>query len=99
MVMKLALAVFTSLSLFACAASDQAVSGTVSDTQALAEAEAAANEVIRNASDCEAVTATFSAAMAPLAEVEGRLQTAAGRTTLDTLKRQVSRIGEACGAR
>ncbi len=99
MVRKIALTVFTSISLSACAASDQAVSETVSDTQALAEAEAAANDVIRNAADCEAVTASFSAAMATLADVEGRLQTAAGRTTLDTLKRQVSRVGEACGAR
>jgi hypothetical protein len=99
MVRKLALAAFASISIFACSASDQAVSDTVSDTQALAEAEAAANELIRNAADCEAVTASFSSAMATLADVEGRLQTAAGRTTLDTLKRQVSRIGEACGAR
>jgi hypothetical protein len=78
---------------------DQAVSDTVSDTNALAEAEAAANEVIRNAADCPAVAASYSSAVAKLDEVEGRLQTAVGRTTLGSLRKQVQTIGDACGAR
>jgi hypothetical protein len=97
-----ALAVLAALSLLRCSGSggtEQAVSGTVSDTQVLAEAEAAANEIIRNAADCEAVTASFSSVMAKLDEVEGKLQTAVGRTTLGTLRKQVGTIGEACGAR
>jgi len=97
-----ALAVLASLALFSCSGSggtDQAVSDNVSDTQALAEAEAAANDVIRNAAECEAVTASFSSVMAKLDDVEGRLQTAVGRTTLATLKKQVGAIGDACGAR
>jgi hypothetical protein len=90
-----------SLSLLSCSGGgpDQAVEGTVSDTQALAEAEAAANEIIRNASDCQAVGASFASVMAKLDEVEGRLQTAVGRTTIGTLKKQVGTIGDACGAR
>jgi hypothetical protein len=102
MTKTISLAVLASLSLLGCFGSggtDQAVSDTISDTQALAEAESAANDVIRNASDCEAVTASFSSVMAKLDEVEGRLQTAVGRTTLGTLKKQVGTIGEACGAR
>ncbi len=78
---------------------DQAIAGTVSDTQALKEAEAAANDIIRNAADCEAVSASFATVTAKLAEVEGRLQTAVGRTTIETLKKQVGTIGDACGVR
>lgn len=97
-----ALAVLAALSLPGCSGSgetERAVSGTVSDTHLLAEAERAANDVIRNAADCEAVAASFSSAMAKLDEVEGQVQTAVGRTTLETLRKQVGTIGEACGAR
>ena len=99
MTKTLALTILASLFGLGCSGTDKAVSDTVSDTQALAEAESAANDVIRNASDCEAVTASFSSVMAKLDEVEGRLQTAVGRTTLGSLKKQVGNIGEACGAR
>ncbi|HLE69707.1 MAG TPA: hypothetical protein VJH87_08505 [Vicinamibacteria bacterium] len=102
MTKTIALAVLAFLALLGCSGSggtDKAISDTFSDTQALAEAESAANDVIRNASDCEAVTASFSSVMAKLDEVEGRLQTAVGRTTLGALKKQVGNIGEACGAR
>jgi hypothetical protein len=77
---------------------DEKVSDTVSDRQVLAEAESAANEVVRSAGDCDAVNAAFSSAMAKLDEAEGRVQTAVGRTALESLKKQVRTIGEACGA-
>lgn len=102
MTKTMALAVLASLALLACTgpkSTDEKVSDTVSDRQAVAEAESAANEVIRNASDCAAVNASFANVMAKLDEVEGRIQTAVGRTTLDTLKRQVRNVGDACGAR
>ncbi len=102
MTKTIALSVLASLAFLqgaGCKAADQAVSETVSDTQVLAEAESAANEIIRNAADCDAVTASFRDVMAKLDEVEGRVQTAVGRTTISTLKKQVRTIGEACGAR
>ena len=102
MTKTIALAVLAAFAVLGCSGpggTDQAISDTFSDTQALAEAESAANDVIRNASDCEAVTASFSDVTAKLDEVEGRVQTAVGRTTLETLKKQVRTIGEACGAR
>ncbi len=97
----IAIAVLVSLGPLGCSGGgpDQAVSETVSDTQALSEAEAAANEIIRNATDCQAVSASYASVMAKLDEVEARLQTAVGRTTLGTLKKQVGTIGDACGAR
>ncbi len=102
MTKTIALAVLAALSILGCSGSkgsDEAISDTFSDTQALAEAESAANEIIRNAADCDAVIASFSDAAAKLDEVEGRLQTAVGRTTFAALKKQVGTIGEACGAR
>jgi hypothetical protein len=102
MTKKLALALLATLALSGCTGpkgTDEMVSDTVSDTQILKEAESAANDLIRNASDCTAVTASFPDVMAKLDEVEGRIQTAAGRTTISTLKKQVQNVGEACGAR
>jgi hypothetical protein len=100
---KYALAGLVILGLSGCSGggggADQAVAGTISDTKVLAEAEAAANDIIRNASDCQAVGASFAAVMAKLDEIEGQLQTPVGRTTLGTLKKQVGTIGDACGAR
>ena len=63
----------------ACAPSQEpepAAGGVVSDTHVLAEAEAAANDVIRNAADCDAVVDSFGTVMAKLDEVEGRLEPA-----------------------
>jgi hypothetical protein len=94
--------VFTLFALLpACTPSQEpepAAGGVVSDTQVLSEAEAAANDVIRNAADCDAVVDSFGTVMAKLDEVEGRLETAVGRTTLGTLRKQVTTIGDACGA-
>jgi hypothetical protein len=66
------------------------------DNQAMKDAEAAANTVIRNATDCEAARAALPDAQAKLDEAERRVQTAAGRTTLDALKTQVRRVAELC---
>lgn len=71
----------------------------VSDTAVMKEAEAAANEVIRSTGDCDAVRAAYADAIAKLDEVESRVQTQAGRTTLQTLRKQVTTAGEACGIR
>ena len=77
---------------------DPSAAGVVSDTQVLSEAEAAANDVIRNAADCDVVADSFATVMSKLDEVEGRVQTAVGRTTIATLRKQVTTIGDACGA-
>lgn len=78
---------------------DSATAKTISDTAVMREAEAAANEVIRSTGDCEAVGTAYAGAIAKLDEVESRVQTQAGRTTLQTLRKQVTTAGEACGIR
>jgi len=67
-----------------------------SDTQVLKEASAAANEVIRNATDCDAVKAALSETNRKLDEAAGRVRTAPGRATLDSLKTQVRGIAQNC---
>jgi hypothetical protein len=78
---------------------DEIVEATVNDTRIVKDAEAAANAVIRSTGDCDAVTSAFADAMAKLDEVEGQVQTAVGKNTVATLRKQVTTVGEACGAR
>ena len=72
--------------------------GAISDIDVVKEAEAAANKIIRNASDCEFVKSEVDGVVQALDDVEGEIQTGTGRTTMDTLREQVRRIAEACGA-
>ena len=66
------------------------------DTQLLADAQQAVNEVVRNAPDCEAAKASMEEANRKIAEAEGKVQTAAGRTTLDAMRTQVKRVADLC---
>jgi hypothetical protein len=71
----------------------------VSDTRVVKEAEAAANEVVRSVGDCDAVKAAYPNAIAKLDAADAEAQTQTGRTTLETLRKQVKTAGEACGLR
>ena len=73
------------------------VSDVVTDTELMRDANAAANQIIRNQTDCEVVTSKIEEVRQKLDEVEGKLQTAAGRTALQPLRKQVNTIAEACG--
>ena len=73
------------------------VGDTVSDTRILKEAQAAANQIIRNQTDCETVKANIDDVNRKLDEAEGRVQTTTGQTTLAALKKQVKNIAETCG--
>lgn len=66
------------------------------DTAVLKRAMAAANEVIRAGGDCEAVEAGLEAAETALEEAGRQIRTATGRTSLETLRRQVREISQAC---
>jgi hypothetical protein len=72
------------------------VGDTASDTAALREANEAAGSVVRAAGDCAAVQAALPAATAKLDEVEPRLKTATGRTSLANLRKQLQQVAEAC---
>jgi hypothetical protein len=67
-----------------------------SDTEVLGAAQAAVNEVVRNAPDCPAARASMEEANRKLEEAAGQVQTAAGRTTLEAMRQQVRRVAELC---
>jgi hypothetical protein len=77
---------------------DAQISDTVNDTSALREATAAANEIIRNAADCSLVQQRIGDVNATLDQIESRIQTAAGRTSSQSLRTQVKNVADACGA-
>ena len=68
----------------------------VSDTNVLEEASAAANAVVRNAGDCDAVKAALPEATRKLEEAEGKVQTVTGRETLNALRVRMKGIAETC---
>lgn len=71
---------------------------TITDQEILAPAVAASGEVIRNSTDCAKVVKAAPEAKAALDEASGKVQSAAGRVTIDSLKKQVSAIVDACPA-
>jgi hypothetical protein len=68
----------------------------VSDTQVLEEAAAAANDVVRNASDCDAVKAALPETKRKLEEAGKKVRTSTGKVSLDGLNKQVANVASAC---
>ena len=66
------------------------------DNQLLADVQQSVNEVVRNAPDCEAAKASMEEANRKIADADGKVQTATGRTTLDAMRTQVKRVAELC---
>jgi hypothetical protein len=73
-----------------------ATGNAASDTAVLKEAQAAANEVLRNADQCEAAKAALPEANRKLDEAAGRVRTATGQETLKTLRAQVRTVEQNC---
>ena len=102
--MSRTLFVVLSLSLLAtaCGSSDPGagdVGNAITDTGAMEEATSAANQIIRNAADCDVVQSNIRDVNATLDRIESNLQTAAGRTSMGSLRKQVNTVADACGAR
>ena len=66
------------------------------DINVMHEANAAANEVIRAAGDCDAARPLIPAANARLDEAQRKVQTSTGRQTLDALRKKVRDVSESC---
>ncbi len=73
-----------------------AAANTAVDTATLRESQAAVNDVIRNAADCDAAKPLLAGAKAKLDEAEGRLRTPAGRETLNAQRNQLRAVEQAC---
>ena len=69
---------------------------TISDRELLQNANAAAGEVIRNSTDCSKVVEAAPQAQAAIDEASTKVQSAAGKMAVDSLKRQVAAIVESC---
>jgi hypothetical protein len=66
------------------------------DTQVMEDAQAAVNEVVRAAADCESAKPAIARANAQLDVAARHVQTAAANSTLDTLRRQVRQVQDLC---
>jgi hypothetical protein len=66
------------------------------DTRTLEDATAAANAVIRNATDCDVVKASLPDTNRRLDEAAAKLATPTGRTTLEALRNQVKTVAQSC---
>ena len=66
------------------------------DINMMAEANAAANDVIRAAGDCDAARPLIPAANARLDEAQRKVQTATGTQTLEALRKKVREVSENC---
>jgi hypothetical protein len=74
----------------------QQTADITADTETLREANAAVNEVVRNAAECEAARPAVATANQKLDEAGGRVRTATGRQTLEALRVQVRRVSDLC---
>jgi len=74
----------------------QQAADITADTQTLRAAQAAANEVVRNASDCPAVNQALPGANQAMDDAAAKVRTVAGRQSLDAMRKQVSTVAEAC---
>ena len=66
------------------------------DTELLGRANETANEVVRNAGDCELAKPLIAEAKSHLDEAEPKLRTIAGRTSLDAMRKQVAKVADLC---
>ena len=75
----------------------ESVGDAGADTRVLREANAAAGDIIRASADCDAARPLGEPTKKKLDELTPQLQTPTGRTSMDSLKRQVQNIIDACG--
>lgn len=68
----------------------------IDDNQLLAQANAAAGDVVRAAGDCDAVKAALPAARQKLDEIQGKLRTETGRVTFGAIKKRVEDSAQLC---
>ena len=90
------------LGLLACSKSGTArdpgrdAADIASDTRVLQDAQGAVNDLIRAGGDCEAIRAAKGPALAKLDEATGKVRTAAGRQTLEALRKQAGNTISSC---
>jgi len=76
--------------------SRQSSRDTIHDERVLQAANAAANEVVRNTSDCEALRAALPEALRQIDEAQSQVRTATGRQMADALRTRVKNTATLC---
>jgi len=85
-----------SLSCLACEEKQKSMENLAHDQDVVKAASAAANEVVRNATDCAAAKPLIPEAYRQIDEARGNAKAAASHQILDTLKAQVDRVAQLC---
>ena len=75
---------------------NSATAKIIDDNQLLAAANAAAGDVVRAAGDCDAVKAGLPAARQKLDEIQAKVRTETGRTTLAAIRKRVEDSAQLC---
>ena len=95
--MKRALgALIISLACLACEEKQKAMENLAADQEVMKAASAAANEVVRNATDCAVAKPLVPEAYRQIDEARKNARAAASQQILDTLKAQVDRVAQLC---
>jgi len=95
--MKRALGVMVvSLACLACEEKQKAMENLAHDQEVMKAASAAANEVVRNATDCGVAKPLVPEAYRQIEEARKNARAAASQQILETLKAQVDRVAQLC---
>jgi hypothetical protein len=89
-------ALVLSLASVGCEEKQKAIENLAADQAVMKAASAAANEVVRNATDCSVAKPLVPEAYRQLAEAKQNARAAASQQILDTLKAQVDRVAQLC---
>ena len=85
-----------SLALVACEEKQKGMENLAHDQEVMKAASAAANEVVRNATDCAVAKPLVPEAYRQIDEAKKNAKAAASQQILDTLKAQVDRVAQLC---
>jgi hypothetical protein len=94
--MKRTLGAVLLLACLGCEEKQKAMDNLAHDQAVMKAASAAANEVVRNATDCTVAKPLIPEAYRQLDEARQNVRAAASQTILDTLKQQVDRVAQLC---
>jgi hypothetical protein len=85
-----------SLACLGCEEKQKGMENLAHDQEVMKAASAAANEVVRNATDCAVAKPLVPEAYRQIEEARKNARAAASQQILDTLKAQVDRVAQVC---
>jgi hypothetical protein len=89
-------AVGLTLACLGCEEKQKQMENLAADNQVVKAASAAANEVVRNATDCSVAKPLIPEAYKQIEEARTNAKAAASQQILDTLKTQVDHVAQLC---